>query len=292
MCSDPGAERLAALRAEARSRELLDLEVGGVKTRFYDQGGRLADCHRIGVFYEAAMLNRIAELGREGVYVDVGANVGNHTAFFAQHCPSTSVHAFEPLDFVSAILAENVAVNELTDKVVIHRFGLGETPGRVTVKMGKRTYSFGCRRLDDVMAGMLDSAGVSGMLDCAGVSGPLAVLKVDIEGMEVPFFRGAAETLRRERPLIYVEAGTAPEFAALRSLLAELDYRPTGLRFNATATYEFAPVGDPLLARRPARRPDRRPTRRAARRLVRRLRRGLSGAWAMMGRRLTEGVLR
>jgi FkbM family methyltransferase len=265
MCSDPAEEQLAALREEARGRELLDIEVDGVKTRFYDQGGKLADCHRIGEFYEAAMLNRIAALGREGVYLDVGANVGNHTAFFAQHCPSTSVHAFEPLDFVAAILAENVAVNELTDKVFIHQFGLGETPGDVTVKMGQRTYSFGCRRLDDVFA---DSSG--GALD-----GPLAVLKVDIEGMEVPFFRGAAGTLRRERPLIYVEAGTPPELAELRALLGELDYRPTGQCFNATATYEFAPAGDPLLAR---------PRRRPGRRLVRGLRRKLSGAWAMIGR--------
>jgi FkbM family methyltransferase len=273
MCGDPEADDLAALRAEARTRELLDVEIDGVKTRFYDQGGRLADCHRAGEFYEAAMLNRIAELGREGVYLDIGANVGNHTAFFAQHCPSTVVHSFEPLDFVTAILAENVSVNHLTDKVVIHQFGLGETPGVVTVRMGQRTYSFGCRRLDDVV-------------DDGGISGPLAVLKVDIEGMELPFFRGAAHTLRRERPLIYVEASTAPELAGVRELLGALDYRPTGLRFNATPTYEFAAVGDPLLRGAPGLPgiPGRPGRPAAGRRLVRGLRRRLSGAWAMMGR--------
>ncbi|MEH1129517.1 FkbM family methyltransferase [Micromonospora sp. CPCC 206061] len=269
MNGDPEAEHLAALRAEARKRELFEVQHDGVTTRFYDQGGKLANCHRAGEFYEAEMLGRIAQLGRKGVYVDIGANVGNHTMFFAQHCPSTAVHSFEPLDFVTAILAENVSVNEVADKVVIHQFGLGERTGEVTVQMDKQTYSFGCRRLDDVFRD-------------AALSDPLAVIKIDIEGMEVLCFRGAARTLRRERPLIYVEANTAPELAGVRALLGKFGYRPTGLRFNATATYEFAAIGDPVLRGAPGLPGSKRPSAvgRLLRRLFRRMPRGVAAETA------------
>lgn len=223
------AADLAALREEVRSRAVLQLQVDGIPTKFFDQRGSLAACHRAGWFYEPAMLQRIAENDRPGVYLDVGANMGNHTAFFAQHCPSTTVHAFEPLDFIYASLVENVALNELS-KVVLHQYGLGQAPGEFTTQMGNRSFQIHCRRLDDL-----------------AIEGPIAVVKVDIEGMELAFVKGAAETLRRERPLVYVEAHSQVELAQLDVALGGLSFRRTGRVFNASPTYEFAPENDPLL---------------------------------------------
>lgn len=235
MPAEPAAKTLEELRSEVRASELIDFEVRGIKTRFFDQRGALAACHRAGTFYEYGMLVRIAELGRPGTYIDVGANIGNHTVFFAQHCPATVVHAFEPLDFVYAHLAEAVAVNGLTN-VVLHQYGLGAKSGDVTICTGSDYYVIRCRRLDRIR-----------------IRGPVAVIKVDIEGMESAFIQGARRTLRRKRPVLYIEAQTETELASIEAALGRLSYRRTGRVFNATPTYEFARDGDPLLGPVPRR---------------------------------------
>lgn len=232
MADEQGYERLDALREEMRARDVIHMEVSGIQTRFFDQQGALAACHRRGWFYEPAMLEHIAHQAREGAYLDVGANIGNHTVFFAQHCPATVVHAFEPLDFIFANLAENIALNQLSN-VKLYRHGLGEQAGEFPTQMGNRVFQITCRRLDELR-----------------LTGPIAVVKVDIEGMESSFLRGAAETLRVERPLLYIEAHTSGEVQDLDRTLAALAYRRTGKVFNASPTYEFAPEEDPLLAQR------------------------------------------
>jgi hypothetical protein len=50
-----------------------------------------------GRVYEENFLQHIRDLGRRGDYVDVGAHLGTHTVWFAKLCPSTHVHAFEPV---------------------------------------------------------------------------------------------------------------------------------------------------------------------------------------------------
>src|SRR4051812_3664006 len=47
--------------------------------------------------YEEAFLEHIRSLDRRGAYVDIGGHLGTHTVWFAQLCPSTHVHTFEPV---------------------------------------------------------------------------------------------------------------------------------------------------------------------------------------------------
>ncbi len=182
----------------------------------------MAAAHRCGSFYEDGMLTYIRSLQLKGVYLDVGANVGNHTVYFAQHCPSTQVHSFEPLEICLAHLTENVRLNDL-DTVEVHPYGLGAKRRTQTHRIGPDDYQIECRPLDDLH-----------------FTEPVAVIKVDIEGMEPEFLTGAVGTLTRDRPVIFAEAGTSPEFRAVIDVLAPLGYQPTGRVFNHTATYEFA----------------------------------------------------
>jgi hypothetical protein len=50
-------------------------------------------------------------------------------------------------------------------------------------------------------------------------------LKIDVEGMEREVVEGAADTIRRFRPRIYVENDRAEKSAALTECLLALDYR-------------------------------------------------------------------
>jgi FkbM family methyltransferase len=178
---------------------------------------------RRGVFYEAQLLEHIRSLGIRGRYVDAGAAIGNHTLFFAAVCDADHVDAFEPRDWVHDLLAENVRLNGLADRITCHRLGLGAGPGETTRLLDGRTTTFQVGALDDVVAG------------------PVALLKIDVEGMEPDVVRGARRILGQDRPVVFAEAGSAEVYAALKARMRESGYLPTGRVFNATPTYEFRP---------------------------------------------------
>jgi FkbM family methyltransferase len=179
---------------------------------------------RAGRLYEAEFLDYIASLARPGVYVDVGALIGTHSLFFALACPATRVHAFEPRTrFVEELIA-NIERNSASELVTVHAYALADRAGVVETEMrpGHRS-SFEARRLDDVLRE------------------PIALLKVDVEGMEPQVLNGAGRLLRRYGPLVFAEAWPGQYQRLVRAMAAH-GYRPTGRVFNRAPTYEFEPA--------------------------------------------------
>ena len=69
--------------------------------------------HLRGSFYEIRQLLAHRDLiPMDSTVVDVGANVGNHTLFYAQHTQAARVYSFEPNPRAGALLEQNVAVNQ------------------------------------------------------------------------------------------------------------------------------------------------------------------------------------
>ena len=146
-----------------------------------------------GVPYEQPLLEHIHSLALDGVAVDVGANVGNHTLWMAVMC-GLRVHAFEPV--VHAQLQANVELNGLDDgRVMVHPVALGE-------RLGEAIHC-GDGRLGKPLAGRGGDVPVF-TLDYYGLSS-VVVVKVDVEGMEPLVLRGAEATLRRCRPVVFAE---------------------------------------------------------------------------------------
>lgn len=84
-------------------------------------------------FYEAHQMTAVRPFIPTGaVIVDAGANIGNHTLFFAKVCGAAEVHAFEPLRTIFAVLERNVALNGLTN-VRCHNMALGAAAGRAAL---------------------------------------------------------------------------------------------------------------------------------------------------------------
>jgi len=208
-----------------------------------------------GRFYEAEMLEDLrGRLAPGAVFVDVGANVGNHALFAAAVC-GARVIAFEPSPALADHCAANLALNGVAGRATLERKGVGARRGRARVVPGPAGNS-GMTRLalsrpedsadatssavmaghDDAEAESVEIVSLDDALDALGYL-PTAI-KVDVEGMELDVLRGAERTLRLCRPALYVEAAEAASFEAVRAVLRPFGYEPAA-RFNATPTYLF-----------------------------------------------------
>lgn len=202
--------------------DLITVEHAGRALRFRPPGGRVEATLRGGHFYEQSMLEYIEALALPGVYADVGAYVGTHALFFAAFCPASRVLAFEPRPHVLEHLRRNLELNQMADRVEVHPIGLSDRDETVRVLLDGRRDPFACRRLDDV------------------VSDPVALIKLDVEGMEEKVLAGAQRILASSRPLLFAEAHDGAALASLLAALAPHGYHATGRVFNDTATYELA----------------------------------------------------
>lgn len=186
-----------------------------------------------GKFYEHEMLAHAASVLRPGdLVIDIGAYIGTHTVFYGAICEARVI-AFEPNPKSRAILERNVALNRLEERVTIFPFGIGQHPSRATV-VTPGTSNQGMASLS------LDEAGPVEVrrLDDVELPAPPRVIKIDVEGMELEVLEGALETIRRHRPILYVECATYRSFTRSRRVLDELGYAAS-VHFNATATILF-----------------------------------------------------
>src|SRR5215212_2332088 len=142
------------------------------------------------------------------VVVDAGANIGTHTLALARAvAPNGVVYAFEPQRIVFQTLAANVALNSLTN-VVCQQRALGEAPSIARVPPLDYTVA---NNFGGVELGGTDGSGepveITRIDDFELAACHL--IKIDVEGMELGVLRGAAATIDRCEPLLYVDADRA-----------------------------------------------------------------------------------
>ena len=170
---------------------------------------------------EMDLLEQVIQTGQ--VVLDIGANIGTHTVFFAQKVgPAGSVIAFEPQRVLFQILCGNVALNSLKNVHTRHA-AVGREPGSATVPT-----------LDFTNVGNYGGLSLEGRTQ--GEEVPLLtvdqlnlsayhMIKIDVEGMESEVLAGAEQTIRRCHPLVYVENDRQAKSAALIEQLLGLEYR-------------------------------------------------------------------
>jgi FkbM family methyltransferase len=168
-------------------------------------------------------LDLFQQLLRPGMaVVELGSNIGAHTVLMAQAvAPGGWVLAFEPQRIVFQTLCANLALNHITN-VDARQAAVGDTPGTIIVPFLNyaRENNFGGLGLGTHTNG--ESVPVV-TLDGLNLS-RCDFVKIDVEGMEKAAVEGAANTLRRFRPLLYVENDRAERSADLVRAIDALGY--------------------------------------------------------------------
>ncbi len=135
---------------------------------------------------------------RSSLVVEVGANMGAHTLVLAGL--AGTVVAFEPQRIVFQVLCGNLALNSVANVVAIQA-AVGEQEGRTCIPFASPWHRCNYGGIQTGDAG--ESVPVR-TLD--GMNLPaLDFLKLDCEGAEPDALAGAAETIRKYQPVLYIE---------------------------------------------------------------------------------------
>jgi FkbM family methyltransferase len=176
---------------------------------------------RHGGFYETPQLAEIRPMIPPGaVIADIGANIGNHAVFFALLCGAARIHAFEPMRVTSGILRRNLALNGIEDCVTVHDVALGPASGTAAL-LRYPSGNIGAAAVDPARPGAYRVE----PLDAFGLE-RLDFVKMDVEGGFVGALEGAAGTLARCRPPVWIELRERQnEIEPGTAALAKLGYR-------------------------------------------------------------------
>ena len=165
--------------------------------------------------YELNELQEIFEIMKDfetdfanGTACDIGANIGNHTRYFADKFKK--VIAFEPNPLITEILRFN---SKHYTNINISQFALGDFEGTATIS-GDR-YNIGGMSIsperialnlefsNKEMAGTtIQVRKLDSMLENLE---NLQFMKIDVEGFEQSVIKGATETIRKFKPVIAFE---------------------------------------------------------------------------------------
>jgi FkbM family methyltransferase len=146
-----------------------------------------------------------------GVCYDIGANYGIYSLLMAGN--ASCVHAFEPNPGVFRHLQRTVEGHAITP----HNVAVSDEPGTfdLFVPEDETMASLTDWTEDPDMSGIRKNAGRVSRSSCRAVTldayaremelpSPNFV-KIDVEGAEIKVFRGALETIRQHRPVIFFE---------------------------------------------------------------------------------------
>jgi FkbM family methyltransferase len=182
--------------------------------------------------YEQRVIAIVRELTRPGsLIVDVGANLGNHTVYWAR--AGRRVIAFEPNPVTRSALVKSVALNNLGALVDIRPVALGATPGTGTLRML-------CENNEGMIAVEAASGGNIPIVRLDDLElRQAAVIKIDVEGAEESVLLGGRQTISRLRPFIISEMQESRSDGAA-ALLRDLGYHRISPSLAVTPTYLYA----------------------------------------------------
>jgi FkbM family methyltransferase len=154
-----------------------------------------------GHFFEEEELRFLAGRMPRGMrIVDVGANTGNHTVFFALAMQAERVVPIEPHPRAVRAIRSAVEINRLPN-IDLERLGtaVGAAGGRLQL-VPSETAGLGATRFIPDLGGPIEMAPLDTL-----IPGAVDFVKIDVEGMEMDVLAGAAEVIERERPALFIE---------------------------------------------------------------------------------------
>ncbi|MBE9157912.1 FkbM family methyltransferase [Nodosilinea sp. LEGE 06152] len=207
-------------------------------------------------FYEIDLLEYIYSLRSflprgKAIAIDVGANIGNHSIFLGKFL-SDYVFAIEPYEPTFQVLQDNLRRNLSGDQYFTFCLAVGESDGTGVMKLPDDGDSnFGMMKFEASSEGgrtrlvtlenLVDEACTKELLNAN-----VAIVKIDVEGMEMSVLRGGRKILEKFKPHLFIELSTDSAFESASQFLDELGYKVMSCHAD-TPVYHFAYKPNQLL---------------------------------------------
>lgn len=137
--------------------------------------------------------------------IDVGANIGEFSLNFAKRINETNkVFSFEPFPKTFEKLQSNISLNKsLQKKILLFNIALSDREEEVYIdildesNLGKNSIT----KKPNVSALKLET----NKIDNFNINDPIHLIKVDIEGYELKFLKGAYNLIEKNKPMLFIE---------------------------------------------------------------------------------------
>lgn len=170
-------------------------------------------------------------LNQDSVCVDMGANIGFHSICFANICKK--VHSFEPQNIIFNNLCANILINNLNDKIVVYKLGLGDKDEKAQLWdienegwVGNGIYNWGGRGIETETSSFTsDEVRENDIIEVTTLDKfnlKCDLIKIDVQGYEYKAFLGGKDTIISSKPTILLE--NYPEDNQSREFLFSLGY--------------------------------------------------------------------
>ena len=176
-------------------------------------------------FYDGGNLEYLRKniIKPEMTILDIGANIGNHTVFFARKCEAAHIFCIEPQKDVYKILERNITLNNLSSVCTVYNLALGERLGKADIAFYNRANCGGTTLAmsegGDIEVSTLDN------MDLPAID----FVKIDVEGFEYNVLKGGGKLLRSMSPILYIEIADE-NFNKVNTLLSSYGYAMTEKR--------------------------------------------------------------
>lgn len=152
---------------------------------------------REGDFFEAEILDYIRDnFNEQKTIIDIGANIGNHSVYFANFLKYDCILGFEPLEHNFALLNRNMTGYE---NIALAQYAVGNYTGMA--KMQPNFSNSGAGEINNEFGTIEVPIMVLDRVFFTDVT----LMKIDVEWHEPQVLEGAQDTIQRCKPLILIE---------------------------------------------------------------------------------------
>ena len=177
-------------------------------------------------FYEIELLNGMCEIAKNpnGIALDIGANIGNHSIFFSRKFKA--VIAVEPVPSNCLILKSNLHLNNINNVTLIEKGLLNKNSKMALDNVDPKNTNNGISEIKSgVSQALIDVVIGDEELQSMNLKEKIQLIKIDVEGRESLVIEGLKKTIEKDMPIIFWEAFTKKDVDEAQSLLKIMGYK-------------------------------------------------------------------
>lgn len=187
-------------------------------------------------FYEVLMLEDIKrKIPPNSVFVDAGANIGNHTIYFSNICDAKKIYSFEPRKDLCKVMIRNLEINKAIDNVELYGCALGDGLYKVDINIKNK------KKLAMSHAGQSTKITTNVYpMDYALFDRvrKIHLIKIDVGGVEMEVLNGSKKIIQRDSPVLYIQTYTDAKYRDIFEFLSYYRYQLVG-QYNIPPSYVF-----------------------------------------------------